>query len=96
VPDQHHDDSASRPPDDNDHTHSDAHDATVLPFRRKPGIPALPSTQEGQHGRWRVERIDTEPMTAQQYDRAVDTLATLISQWRRTQENGNAGHEEAA
>jgi hypothetical protein len=94
VPNQHHDDSASRPPSDSDDTPSDArdldHTATVLPFPRKPG--GL-STQEG---RWRVERIDTEPMTAQQYDRAVATLATLIGQWRRTQENGNEAHEEAA
>lgn len=93
MPDQHHDDSASRPPNDGDHVHSDAHDATVLPFRRKPGAPALHSSQEG---RWRVDRIDTEPMTAQQYDRAVTTLATLISQWRRTQGNANEAHEEAA
>lgn len=90
MPDQHHDDSASRPPDSGDDAN---HDATVLPFRRKAGAPSLHSTQEG---RWRVERIDTEPMTAQQYDRAVTTLATLIGQWRRTQENANEAPEEAA
>jgi hypothetical protein len=68
-------------------------DAVVLPFPRQPHEPAQSSTKEG---RWRVERIDTEPMTAQQYDRAVTTLATLITQWQRNQENVNEPHEEAA
>jgi hypothetical protein len=43
-----------------------------------------------------VERIDTEPMSAQKYDRAVTTLATLITQWQRTQENAKEAREEAA
>lgn len=93
MPDQHRDESTSRPPSDSD-APTDArsldHTATVLPFPHKL---ERRSTKEG---RWRVERIDTEPMTAQQYDRAVTTLATLIGQWRRTQENGNEAHEEAA
>lgn len=94
MSDQHHDDSAHRPPNDIADAPSDAHDATVLPFPRKQEAPAaLSSTKEG---RWRVERIDTEPMTAQQYARAVTTLATLIGQWRRKQENGTESHEEAA
>ena len=61
-----------------DHTEHDADnggdDATVLPFR---------TTQSATQDTWRVERIDTEPMTAQQYDLAVTTLATL-----------SAAHEE--
>jgi hypothetical protein len=68
-------------------------DAVVLPFPRQPNEPTPPSTKDR---RWRVERIDTEPMTAQQYDRAVTTLATLINQWQRNHENVNGTHEEAA
>lgn len=30
---------------------------------------------------WRVERIDTAPMTLQQYNFAVNALAALIKQW---------------
>lgn len=62
-------------------------DATVLPFR-----PARSSTQDT----WCVERIDIEPMTAQQYDLAVTTLATLITQWRTSQENATEADEKSA
>lgn len=84
MPDRHHD--ATRSPDDD-------HAAAVLPFHHAPATTPRRSTQER---RWRVERIDTEPMTTQQYDRAVTMLATLIGQWRRTQENVNEAHKEAA
>lgn len=74
-----------------DHTEHDADnggdDATVLPFR---------ATRSATQDTWRVERIDTEPMTAQQYDLAVTTLATLIGQWRNNQENPKEGNEKAA
>lgn len=30
---------------------------------------------------WRIERIDTAPMTRQEYSIAVTALATLIRQW---------------
>jgi len=73
-----------------DHTEHDADnggdDATVLPFR---------TTRSATQDTWRVERIDTEPMTAQQYDLAVTTLATLIGRWRN-QENPKEGNEKAA
>jgi hypothetical protein len=68
-------------------------DTVVIPFPRQPHEPTEPSTKEG---RWRVERIDTEPMTTQQYDRAVTTLATLINQWQHNQENMNETHEQVA
>ncbi|MEY7972298.1 hypothetical protein AB8O38_09895 [Saccharomonospora xinjiangensis] len=72
---------------DHDHEHdSGGDDATVLPFR---------ATRSATQDAWRVERIDTEPMTIQQYDLAVTTLATLISQWHN-QENTKEGHEKAA
>ncbi|WP_431873912.1 hypothetical protein [Amycolatopsis sacchari] len=77
-------------PDHAQHDHeqdSGGDDATVLPFR-----PTRSATQDT----WRVERIDTEPMTAQQYDLAVTTLATLITQWRASQENAKEGNEKAA
>ncbi|MGH3751171.1 MAG: hypothetical protein ACRDRP_00465 [Pseudonocardiaceae bacterium] len=62
-------------------------DASVLPFR---------TTRSSIQDDWHVERIDTEPMTAQQYDLAVTTLATLISQWRNNQENTKAARKKAA
>lgn len=34
-------------------------------------------------GSWEVERVETEPMTPEQYETAVSTLATLITQWLR-------------
>jgi len=63
-------------PDHADHDHEQERggdDAVVLPFR---------TTRSSTQDTWCVERIDTEPMTTQQYDLAVTTLATLISQWR--------------
>lgn len=75
------------PDHDHEHDHdSGGDDATVLPFR---------ATRSATQDTWRLERIDTEPMTTQQYDLAVTTLATLISQWRN-QENTKEGHEKAA
>jgi hypothetical protein len=40
-----------------------------------------------------VERIDTEPMTADQYQAAVAALAALITNW---QQHGAPPSEEAA
>jgi hypothetical protein len=71
---------------DNEHDHG-GDDATVLPFR---------ATRSATQDTWRVERIDTEPMTTQQYDLAVTTLATLIAEWSATQENPKEGNEKAA
>lgn len=34
-----------------------------------------------------VERIETTPMTPEQYDRAVSALATLINEWTHSGEN---------
>jgi hypothetical protein len=70
-----------------EHDHGDD-DATVLPFRR----PTRSSTQDT----WRVERIDTEPITAQQYDQAVTTLAALIAQWNNNHGNTDETGEKAA
>lgn len=77
-------------PDHTDHSHQQDNggdDATVLPFRR---------TRSSTQDTWRVERIDTEPMTTQQYDLAVTTLATLIAEWSAKQENPKGGNEKAA
>ncbi|MBV9447540.1 MAG: hypothetical protein JO345_16780 [Streptosporangiaceae bacterium] len=62
-------------------------DATVLPFR---------TTRSSTQDTWRVERIDTELMTTQQYDLAVTTLATLITQWRNNQEKAKENQEKVA
>jgi hypothetical protein len=56
-------------------------DATVVPFR---------ATRSATQDAWRVERIDTEPMTTHQYDLAVTTLATLISQWHNQEKRRRA------
>lgn len=50
---------------------------------------------------WRVERIDTVPMTRQEYKLAVTTLATLIRQWihkreTMTQDNESVAQEQDA
>ncbi|TCP43650.1 hypothetical protein EV191_12150 [Tamaricihabitans halophyticus] len=77
-------------PDHAEHDHEQDNggdDATVLPFRR---------TRSSTQDTWRVERIDTEPMTTQQYDLAVATLATLIAEWSANQENPKGGNEKAA
>ena len=51
------------------------------------------STDKPPDGQWRVVRVDTEPMTTQEYDQAVTALASLIGQWKRNQENTEADHE---
>jgi hypothetical protein len=58
----------------------DDEDATVLPLNH-----ARPST----HDKWRVNRIDTAPMTTQHYDQAVAVLATLITRWTCGSANPN-------
>lgn len=62
-------------------------DASVLPFR---------ITRSSTQDKWHVERIDIEPMTAQQYDLAVTILATLITQWRNNQESTKEVQKKAA
>jgi len=37
---------------------------------------------DGDGGRWRVARIETAPMTAQQHRAAVAALAALIAGWQ--------------
>jgi hypothetical protein len=76
-------------PDHADHSHEqdNGDDATVLPFRR---------TRSSTQDTWRVEQIDTEPMTPQQYDLAVTPLATLIAEWSAKQENPKEDNEKAA
>lgn len=50
----------------------------------EPHIPApwRPSEPDGDQ-RCTVERIDTVPMSTDDYDNAVQALAALISAWRR-------------
>lgn len=91
MPEPHHDATHHQPGDSDD-----AHDATVLPFPRRPGEATRPSTREGRRERWRVVRIDTEPMTAQHYDQAVTTLATLITRWKQNHSNASEIHKKSA
>lgn len=45
---------------------------------------------------WQVERIDTTPMTLQQYTFAVTALAALIKQWTHKLETMSHDNETAA
>ncbi len=67
-----------------DHTDSagDA-DSNVVPLRRRPGRAGVT-----------VERIETEPMTAEEYRRAVIALAALINEW--IQQEGTPTDDEKA
>lgn len=60
-------------------------DGTVVPFRRRRRTNATV----------RVERIETEPMTAEEYRRAVIALAALINEWKH-QQNPPGTQEKAA
>lgn len=45
-----------------------------------------------------IERIETVAMTAEQYDQAVDALATLIVDWTtclRAPDGATSGHSDA-
>jgi hypothetical protein len=59
-------------------------------------MPQHKLTRSSTQDEWRVERIDTEPMTTQQYDVAVTALATLITQWRNDHENTKEARDKAA
>ena len=76
-------------PDRSEHDQQDrgGDDAVVLPFRL---------TRSSTQDTWRVERIDTEPLTTQHYDLAVTTLATLIGQRRSNQENTKEDRKKGA
>ncbi|MFL6140388.1 MAG: hypothetical protein ACJ72N_00770 [Labedaea sp.] len=67
--------------------HDSGENATVLPLR---------TTRSSAQDTWQVERIDTEPITIQQYDLAVATLAALITQWNTHQENPNQASKKCA
>ncbi|MFF0144437.1 hypothetical protein ATK36_3386 [Amycolatopsis sulphurea] len=83
-----------RPPR-NTHAHTEAATDTddagndpggvVLPFRR-------PSTRDQV---WTVEAVDTEPMTAQQYDHAVTALAALIGAWKDRRDTSGSTEKAA-
>lgn len=61
------------------------------PAARVPSKPPAP-----RDGRWQVERIDTEPLTAADHTRAVAILAILINQWRLEHEMQNPARKNAA
>lgn len=61
--------------------------ATVLPFR---------TTRRSTQDTWRVERIDTEPMSTQHHDLAITTLATLLTQWRNHHDTTTEKPKKAA
>lgn len=54
------------------------------------------STDKPPDGQWRVARVDTEPMTTQEYDQAVTALASLIGQWKHNQETTDTDQEKSA
>lgn len=62
-------------------------DAVVVPLRR---------ARSSARRVWRVERIDTEPMTTAHYDRAVTMLAALITQWQKKHKKHHHTRDKAA
>ena len=55
------------------------------------------SRAKGRRRDYLVERIETVPMTAEQYDQAVDALARLIVEWatsRRGRDNVTPDHSD--
>jgi hypothetical protein len=66
--------------------HTNQAPPTIVPS--KPQIP--------RDGRWQMERIDTEPITAADYTHAVAILAILINQWRLEHEMQNEACKNAA
>ncbi len=67
-----------------------------------PPTPRPDATRGGHRrgpGRWRVERIDTTPMTEEQHRAAVAALAVLITAWQQqqtTRGNGEPDSRKAA
>jgi len=57
---------------------------------RTPDEQADPDADLARHRKWRVERIETEPMTTEQHDNAVRALAALIATWRETTTRNNS------
>ncbi|WP_298182880.1 hypothetical protein [Saccharomonospora sp.] len=74
------------PEHDRDHSGNDADpDGAVVPLRRR-----------ARRAGVTVERIETEPMTADEYRLAVTALAALINQWKPEEENQYHSGENAA
>lgn len=72
-------------PTGTDHTNEPEYPDNVTPFR--------PSKR---HGRIRIDRIDTEPMTPEQYQSAITALATLFNHWKNNHGNQPESGEKAA
>jgi hypothetical protein len=75
---------------DTGHKHADSagdQPSNVVPFPR-----TKPASRTGV----RVERIETEPMTSDEYRLAVTALAALINQWEHRKENPPETNEKAA
>jgi hypothetical protein len=51
------------------------------PLRPPTEPPRTARRRQAADKRWEVERVETAPMTPEQYETAVSTLATLITQW---------------
>jgi hypothetical protein len=64
---------------------------TETPVATVPIKPPAP-----RDAQWQVERIDTKPITAADYTRAVATLAILINQWQLAREIQNRTCKNAA
>ncbi|MGY2116466.1 hypothetical protein ACW9HR_21380 [Nocardia gipuzkoensis] len=60
--------------------------ATVTPLRRP----------RRRHGEITVERIETTPMTPEQYQRAVTALAALVNEWKYGPDNPEQSSKKAA
>lgn len=77
------------------HTPDTGHPDTGNPGEDQPGA-VVPFTRPAHRAGVTVERIDTEPMTAEEYRLAVTALAALINQWKHPDENPPHNGENAA
>lgn len=77
------------------HTPTNGHPDTGNPGEDQPGA-VVPFTRPAGRAGVTVERIESEPMTAEEYRLAVTALAALINQWKHADENPPHSGENAA
>ncbi len=55
-----------------------------------------PAAHAGHRVRWRVTRVETMPMTSEQFEAAAAALAVLITEWTQTRAQRRRPDEKAA
>jgi hypothetical protein len=78
------------------HQHTDNDDARDAGEKQPGATPPSARAVRRAGVTVRVERIETEPMTAEEYRRAVIALAAVINEWKSQQPNPPGDHKQAA